>query len=173
MTDSTTDSTQLQEISEPAAPVKRGGQPERKRITPAKKKKFLKLLAETCNVQKAAKAMKIPYQTLYWHRRNDPEFAAAWELAVSEAIDELEGSAFNRATHGVEKTVYYQGVPCGTETQYSDALAALLLKAHKPEKYGDRRSMEISGPGGRPVEINAVRGRMIELLGVTIDQIED
>jgi hypothetical protein len=152
---------------------KRGGQPAAKRITPAKKVKFLKRLAETCHVQKSAKEIGIPYQTLYWHKNHDPEFNEAWELAVAEAIDALEGSVYNRATNGVKKPVFYQGVQCGTTTEYSDTLAALLLKGHKPERYGDKRAVELSGPNGGPVQIDQVKHKMLDILGVTIDQLED
>lgn len=39
-----------------------------------------------------------------------------------------------------------------TVKEYSDTLAIFLLKAHAPDKYRERTSAEISGPGGGPVQ---------------------
>ena len=146
---------------------KSGGQPPRKAFTKAKKKKFIKHLSETCNVQQAAKLAGINYKNAYYHKLHDLEFAEQWKMAVSEAVDELEGSVWRRATHGAEKPVFYQGIQCGTTQEYSDTLAALLLKAHKPDLYGDKRAVELSGPNRGPIEINQVRGRLLEMLEIT------
>jgi hypothetical protein len=42
------------------------------------------------------------------------------------------------------------------EHQYSDGLLSLLLKGNIAEKYGDNRKVELSGPGGGPIELAAV-----------------
>jgi hypothetical protein len=39
---------------------------------------------------------------------------------------------------------------------YSDSLMALLLKAHKPDKYRENTSLELSGKGGGPVQLSDV-----------------
>ena len=61
----------------------------------------------------------------------------------------LEDEAVRRAVDGVRKPIFYKGKPiriCGEivyETEYSDALLIQLLKAYNPEKFGDKRQVEV------------------------------
>ncbi len=58
------------------------------------------------------------------------------------AADLIEGEAFRRAVHGVEKpTGWYQGKPGAMVREYSDVLAIFLLKGLRPERYKDRVEM--------------------------------
>lgn len=41
-----------------------------------------------------------------------------------------------------------------TVRKYSDTLAIFLLKGANPEKFRERTSAEISGPGGKPIELD-------------------
>lgn len=95
---------------------------------------FLVSLRENGNVSVAAKAAGVLRKVAYQQRANDPEFAAAWEEAIAEAIERLEDIARKRA----ERT--------------SDTLLIFLLKAHKPSKYRDNVRVEHSGPDGKPIE---------------------
>jgi hypothetical protein len=61
---------------------------------------------------------------------SDPDFAAAFDAAVEEAVEELEQIARDRAKKS------------------SDLLLIFLLKAHRPEKYRESR---VSIP---PAELN-------------------
>lgn len=97
------------------------------------RRKFLATLAETCNVSASARAAGIDRQTAYNWRDADEAFAAAWEQAVETAADKLEETAWDRAT--IDK---------------SDRMLEILLKAHRPHKFVERR--ELSGPGGGPVQ---------------------
>lgn len=99
--------------------------------------RFLSTLARTGNVVRSAQRAKIKPHTAYKHRRNDAEFAKEWEAALDEAIDRLEGHAFERAR------------------EYSDTLTIFLLKAHRPEKYGETLKHQISGVGGAPIQITS------------------
>ena len=60
---------------------KRGG--SRDKITPAFKKKFLKLLSETGMVNKTCKALNISRQNMYLHKRTHPKFEKEWIAARS------------------------------------------------------------------------------------------
>lgn len=129
----------------------------------ARKAAFLRAFALTGNVSEAARQADIDRTTPYGWRDADQDFAAAWEVAEQESIDRLELEARRRAHDGVErlkvsggKVVTYttedgREVPI-VEREYSDTLMVLLLKAHRPEKYRERSSMEVSGPGGGPIE---------------------
>ena len=83
--------------------------------------------AETANLSRTA---------LYDWRKDDPDFAADWEIAFEKGVDALEAEAFKRAFAG------------------SDTLLIFLLKGNKSAKYKDRVQSEISGPGGGPIQIS-------------------
>lgn len=119
--------------------------------TEARKERFLKELARRANVSAAAKKAKIPRSTVYDWYKADEEFARRWDEAVDVAVDGLEEEAWRRAKDGVLKPVYQKGEKVGQVREYSDQLMVTLLKAHKPEKYRERTSTELSGPGGAPL----------------------
>ena len=106
---------------------------------PRRKTVFLAALTETVNVTLACRRAGIPRRTVYDWREQDEAFARKWDAALDEGIDLLEAELQRRAFEGVERPVYYKGEQCGTWRHYSDALAMFLLKAHRPEKYGNRK----------------------------------
>ena len=116
-----------------------------KKISEEKKMAFLTVLAETCNVSRAAKAIGISRITVYEWRDAFAEFAAAWDKAKQLGVDALEDEAHRRAFEGNEKAVYHQGTECGVIREYSDTLAIFLLKAHKPAKYRENAHLNITG----------------------------
>lgn len=113
--------------------------------TPKKRAAFLLALSQTCNATKAAEAADIGRMSVYEWRKDDPEFAQAWDDALQLAVEACEDEAHRRAFEGCEKSVYYEGKPCGMMREYSDTLAIFLLKAHKPEKYRDRVDATMRG----------------------------
>lgn len=64
--------------------------------TDVAKKDFLKSLQRYGNITKAAKAARIDRSTPYRRREDDPD-AAAYDAALEEAADYLEGEAYRRA----------------------------------------------------------------------------
>lgn len=119
---------------------------------------FLEELAQRGNISDACRAAEIPRrQTVYEWRNADPEFAALWDEALEVAIDAMEKEAHRRAFEGVEKPVIGRvdkdedGIvkdQFGNEIyirEYSDGLATLLLKAHRPDKYRERTDVQHSG----------------------------
>ncbi|WP_310533152.1 hypothetical protein [Novosphingobium sp.] len=70
----------------------------------------------------AARVAGIGRSTAYDWRADDPEFAKAWDDAEQEAADKLEAEAWRRAT--VDK---------------SDRMLEILLKAHRPDKFVEKR----------------------------------
>lgn len=93
----------------------------------------------------AARAIGRARSRAYGLRAEDPDFAAAWSDAVDEAIDRLEREAWRRAVEGLEEPVFYQGKVCGVVRRYSDRMLEMLLKAHRPEEYRERHTLEHSG----------------------------
>jgi hypothetical protein len=108
-------------------------------------KAFLSTLRKIGNVTRACAAAKIERSTAYRHRAAYPDFAEEWNEALDEAADRLEAEAWRRAVEGVLEPIYQKGEKVGVVRKYSDALMALLLKAHKPEKYRDRMDMTSGG----------------------------
>jgi hypothetical protein len=89
---------------------------------------FLKTLRATCNVSAGCRSAKIGRSAAYKWRKEDEEFAADWDDAESEAIDNLEGVAYTRAMSGE-----------------SDRMVEILLKGHRPERYVEKQRVEHSG----------------------------
>ena len=84
---------------------------------------FLAKLRNTANVRLSCDAARIHRSTAYAHRKDNPEFSAAWDDALTEAVEALEAIAWNRATQKLAP---------------SDTLLIFLLKAHAPNKYRER-----------------------------------
>ena len=96
---------------------------------------------------------------------SDSEFAAAALAAEEEAIGMVEASAFKSAVYGDLKPVYHMGVRVGEVVEYSDRMRELLLKAHRPEKYRDRLSVDGTLRGQAPVLTAEDRQKLVlELL---------
>lgn len=121
-------------------------------VTSRARASFLQHLQETGNVTASAKAAGFSRTAAYERRSVDPEFAAAWKEAEEIATDTLEAEARRRAIEGVEEPVYYLGKECGRIRKYSDRMLEILLKAHRPDKFRERISTELTGKDGGPVE---------------------
>lgn len=96
---------------------------------------FLRGLRKTPIISYAAKLVGIPRCLAYEHRERFPEFASAWDDAITEGIESLEIEAINRAK------------------RISDTLLIFMLKAHKPAKYRETVRSEVSGVDGQPIRI--------------------
>lgn len=90
-------------------------------------KAFLASLRKTGNVSQSARNAKIERRTVYKRREADPEFKAAWDEVIEEAMDALEEVALRRAKKG------------------SDTLLIFLLKSRRPEIYKETIKQEHSG----------------------------
>lgn len=99
---------------------------------------FLEVLAKTGRVAEAARAVGYTdTATLQAYRRNDEDFAEAWEHALESAAHVLEEEAIRRATEGVLEPVFYKGEVAGYKTNYSDTLLMFILRGLKPGVYRD------------------------------------
>lgn len=123
----------------------------RTKLTDRTREKFLEVLRATCNVSEAARAVGIS-RTAAYERRADAQFALAWDEAEQEAADRLEREAWRRAAEGTKKPIVYKGKITGHYVEYSDRMLELLLKAHRPDKFRERVSTEVSGPKGDPIK---------------------
>ncbi len=113
--------------------------------TPKKRADFLEALSECGNIKKSAKKTKISRDTVYRWRREDEEFAKAWDEALELGIDALEDEAMRRAVDGYLKPVFHGGKKVGSVREYSDTLLIFLLKGRRPERYAERRNVKWNG----------------------------
>jgi hypothetical protein len=100
------------------------------KFTPEKAHAFLCVLADTCNVTKAAAAISVSRHTVYDWRDADPEFAKKWERAALLGAYAVEDTMIERATQGWDEPLSFQGELTGKNggpIQCSDAEAAKEL----------------------------------------------
>lgn len=119
-------------------PPKRAWNRTAPRLTKPLRARFLDTLSQTANVSAAVRESGVHSDRWYRLRRSDPAFAEEWALALDQAMDMLEAEAVRRGVMGWQEPVFYGGKQVGNMARYSDRLLITLLKAHRPERYGDR-----------------------------------
>lgn len=118
------------------------------KLTPEKLTAFCAVLAETCNVGKACKAVDISRYTAYRWRKEIDAFRDAWDEAMQAGVTALEDEAHRRAFEGIDEPIVHQGVVMDTKKAYSDTLAIFLLKAHAPDKYRENSKVDLTSSDG-------------------------
>lgn len=104
------------------------------------REEFIAALRDNGNVAEACRRAHIDRKTAYNLRKKSATFAAQWEEALEDAIEELERVANWRAR------------------MTSDTLLIFLLKAHRPDKYREVVRNEHSGPNGGELVVRVVYG---------------
>jgi transposase-like protein len=79
------------------------------KLTPEKLTAFCAALAETAQVSKACAAVGISRVTAYKWRKENLDFALAWDEALQVAVSALEDEAIRRAHEGVDEPLVHQG----------------------------------------------------------------
>ena len=123
---------------------------------------FIQVLLKTANVAQACRIAKVSRKTAYAHKEKFPDFAEAWLEAEETGLDDLYGEAFRRAFHGANKPVYQQGVKVGEICEYDNRLLMWLLERKRPEIFGDKSKVELSGKIDLTDEEIVERGRAAE-----------
>jgi hypothetical protein len=114
---------------------------------------FLSALASFGVVTYACKQAKVSRPSAYERKASDPEFAARWQDAIEQAVENLEAEANRRARVGYLRPVYQKGELVGKVREYSDTLLIFLLKGLKPQVYRDPQP-----GGGESLLAELVRG---------------
>jgi hypothetical protein len=99
---------------------------------------FLHHLGITGSVSLAATRAGLDRRALYHRRDRDEAFAARWDEALNLGIDRLQDDAMRRALEGTPRGVWRNGKQVGSVRQFDNRLLQFLLKAHRPDTYGDR-----------------------------------
>ena len=121
---------------------------------------FLDSLSKGLSPTAAANLAKISRQTAYTWRSQDADFDAKWNEAIEAGTDLLEDVAHKRATIGVLRPVFQQGKQVGAVTEYSDQLLLAALAKRRADWRQSKHRIELTGAGGGPVQIEAVRSRI-------------
>jgi len=121
---------------------------------------FIESLQKTGNISASARLVGVDRKAAYDARGTDPIFAAQWDDAIEEATDALEFEARRRALDGIPVESYDKdGNIRSTRMEYSDTLMIVLLKAHRPEKFKERFSGEMSTKGSLTVDVSTPQSR--------------
>lgn len=99
--------------------------------TKAKAEKFIEVLADSCNVSLAARAVGRSIGNVYIQRNKDATFRAAWDQALAIGYARLEMMMLERALHGVEKVVTLKNSESKIMREYNDRVALSLLRLHR------------------------------------------
>lgn len=110
---------------------------------------FLAALAQYGVVTHAADAAGVSRYVAYDLRSAAPDFAKSWDDAREQCLDRLERLAIERVEQGWEEPVYQGGAMVGTIRKFSERLHERLLESGGRF----RRNVEISGPGGSPLNL--------------------
>lgn len=136
----------------------------REMIAEKRKEIFLETLSVTGRTDVAREAAGLKsLNTLLKLRREDEDFAAAWEDAVASGGQMLKDEAIRRGVDGVLEPIYYKGQIAGYRKQYSDGLLTTMLKSTFPDEFADRKKVD--------GQIDSKMG--IALLPVTVINTED
>ena len=119
--------------------------------TPEQWDRFLENIGRNANIGDACELAQISRASFYVRKKEDPAFAAAYAEAMEGALDKLERAAWKRAVDGVEEAFTTKDGKTVTTTKYSDGLLQFLLKAHRPGKFKDKTTHELTGPDGQPL----------------------
>lgn len=106
------------------------------------KTRFLDTFRVTGNVLRSCQSAGVPRTNVYRWLERDEKFSLAYHQAERDAEDVLERAAWDRATRGRTKRVYWQGKLVEETQEPSDLLLMFLLKARNPQKYRDRVTID-------------------------------
>lgn len=121
---------------------------------------FLRVLARLGNISAAAKAVAMSRENHYDWLADDPTYRERYNAAMVQAGAVLEENAFQRAIDGWLEPVYHEGRVAGHILRYDNRLLMDLLRGSMPEKYRERRDLQLNG------NVNIKR-----LIGVSEDEI--
>lgn len=146
--------------------ARRGG------FTKVRRKRFLAILAATCNVRIAVDAVGIAATTAYYWRRDDAAFAAQWRAAIAAGYDRLEAALLARALGtdgGAAGCDFGDPEAIIPEAQIDAELALKLLNRHRATAEGRDRPMR---PGRHIATEEETNKALLKQLAVLRRQIE-
>lgn len=139
--------------------------PRRKAWTKKRQAGFLEQIADHGNVSEAAREMGMSRGYAYEFADSHPEFKELWDLADAEFLDKIDREIVKRAVPGIRRlkekkkiTIAEDGsekveeITREASTYHSDRLLEFIAKNRHPN-YNVAKKRELSGPGGKPIQI--------------------
>lgn len=105
-------------------------------------------------VQAAADAFGGSRTTIAKWRRDNPDFAIAWQNARDTIADINEDELHRRAVTGIDEPVFYKGEHIANIKRYSDSLLMFALKGLRPTRYRDTTRMEMADGSAPPEDMD-------------------
>lgn len=109
------------------AQARRDAATAHKRWTPEARARFLEMLSLDGNVRCAARNAGFSHTSAYAEKRRNADFHRAWEAALMLARDCVEQVLYDRAIHGIEEAISYQGEITATRVRHHPQLLIALL----------------------------------------------
>jgi hypothetical protein len=97
--------------------------------TPIRQRAFLRYLSELGSMTDACKRVGMSKTSAERLRKRSPDFAAAWDKAVSIVAPILEQAAYERGVEGWDEPIFHAGVQVGVKRRFSDASLRMLMQA--------------------------------------------
>lgn len=107
-------------------------------VTERTKARWLREFAIDKCVGAACVRAGISRSRLYEWRKQDKEFAEAWDEVHEHQVDRLESSMLRRAIEGYERPVFQGGKLVGLEVVHHPQLGIFMLGKLRGDKFGDR-----------------------------------
>jgi hypothetical protein len=122
-----------------------------------KARRFLTVLADTCNVSEACRRSGVPMTVAYRRRKMDAAFRAEWAESIAIGYQRLEAVLLERAFNGTERVVTKRDGSEERMREYPNQLGLQLLKMHRETAL--ERESEL------PVEdVDEIRERLVKKL---------
>lgn len=142
--------TEQLEIVDDKAPLELEEKRQVRDETIAKLEDFLVAYEKVLTQKAACEQVGLSYNTLFWHKKNNKDFADKFELAREKVSDAIEAEAIRRAFEGDQEPQFYRGEVVGYIQRKSDRILEKLMEGARPEKYA-RQKMEVTGKDGKPL----------------------
>jgi len=142
-----------------------------KRITKKRKRILIEAIAHTGILTHSLRIANITSTSYYNHLESDPAFAEEVQRAIDFSTDCMEAEAIRRGVEGYKEAVYHQGKVVGWNTRYSDKMLEIMLKARKPDVFGNRTQMDITSKGEK-LEMSESRTKLLGMLDLEVDDAE-
>lgn len=136
----------------------------RVRWTKAKRKCFLTHLSRTANVSASVRKAGMGRKAVYSLRDRDPNFAADWQAALTEAYDNLELQLLDQALNGRERVIRTAGGE-RTIVCHDTGMALRLLAQHRAAVRGRPRVVPLAE------HADAMRERMKKELALIAERL--
>lgn len=121
--------------------------------------RFLNAVREEGYISHAALLAELDRGNHYRWLAESPAYTKAFKDASTQFDDSLRSEAVRRGKLGVIRAIYYKGLRCGEEVEYSDRLLELLLKSRCPEF---QEKHVLSTADDKPIEVKVIAIRYPE-----------